>query len=667
MLLSAFVLSSVLFLSAQAQFQVHGEDFKPDFELEATEGDLAIDCQKRKSVLINGQSPGPQLTMAEGKVTWVRVWNKMEDLNLTMHWHGLSQRAAPFSDGTPLVSQWPIPPGHFFDYEVRPEPGDAGTYFYHSHVGFQLITAHGPLIVEDPDRERAEKEYGKDVVLTLADYYAKDDGTIESGLLADPFRWSGEPNAVLVNGHSGKADFGSSSDASCEPYVIDVVPDQLYRLRTIGATALSMVKLGIEGHDKLSVIEADGGLTEPVDVDHMQVAPGQRFSYRLQTKSAAEIDQMNKTEFWIRYESRERPESIKGYALLRYRMDKCEKPPQPKSKLPEKSPVELPNTTNDYLEYKLQPAQEEKRKEFPRLQDVTRTVTIQINQMLTSGEYVDGKLNGSLVWAQNGNPWKENVQAAVQQMPYLISVYAAAQAEGVDNKTMPSYDRALQNGGFDSETKTFPAKVGEVLDIVWQNNGGLTGNFDIHPMHIHGEHAWDLGSGSGTYDAGENEKRFEDYTPARRDTTLLYRYTNKDKPDTTNGWRAWRVRVTEENVGAWMMHCHIAQHSAMGMNTVWIFGDTPALMSRFPLSPLTEAYLSYGGEAYGSAVKNPTVNHHFGDDKKDEEKKGEEEKDEGEKKDDEEKKDEGEKKDETGEGEATPPPPPPPSPEEQQE
>ncbi|PFH61463.1 hypothetical protein XA68_17294 [Ophiocordyceps unilateralis] len=620
MLCPAFLLSSLLLLGAQAQFQVHGDDFKPDFELEATTGELDIDCQKRLSVLINGQSPGPQLNMTEGKVTWVRVWNKMSDLNLTMHWHGLSQRAAPFSDGTPLVSQWPIPPGHFFDYEVRPEPGDAGTYFYHSHVGFQLITAHGPLIVQDPNLEQAEQEYGEDVVMMLADYYAKDDHTIESGLLADPFRWSGEPQAVLVQGHSGKANFGSGNP-SCEPYVIDVEPGKMYRLRMIGATAISVVKLGIEDHSNLTVIEADGSYTEPTEIDHMQLAPGQRFSYRLQAKSAAEIDRMNKTEFWVRYESRERPESIQGYALLRYRMDKCEKPPRPKSQLPDKSPIELSTTTNDYLEYQLQPASQQERQKFPRLSEVTRTVTIQINQMLTSGEYVDGKLQGSLVWVQNGSPWKEDVQAEANQMPYLITVYTANEA---DNVTMPNYERALENGGFDSETKTFPARVGEVLDIVWQNNGGITGNFDIHPMHIHGEHAWDLGSGSGTYKAEENEKRFEGFTPARRDTTILYRYTEKDAPDTTNGWRAWRIRVTEDNVGAWMMHCHIAQHAAMGMNTVWIFGDTPALMSRFPTAPFTEGYLKFGGEAYGSADKSPVVNHHFGQDEA-EEKKAEEE------------------------------------------
>ena len=28
---------------------------------------------------------------------------------------------------------------NYFDYEVRPELDDAGTYFYHSHVGFQYL------------------------------------------------------------------------------------------------------------------------------------------------------------------------------------------------------------------------------------------------------------------------------------------------------------------------------------------------------------------------------------------------------------------------------------------------------------------------------------------------------------------------------------------------
>ena len=64
---------------------------------------------------------------------------------------------SPFSDGTPAVSQWPIPPLHYFDYEFRIQYGDAGTYFYHSHVGFQAITAAGALIIEEARGEHLIK------------------------------------------------------------------------------------------------------------------------------------------------------------------------------------------------------------------------------------------------------------------------------------------------------------------------------------------------------------------------------------------------------------------------------------------------------------------------------------------------------------------------------
>ncbi|KAF4624129.1 hypothetical protein G7Y89_g14045 [Cudoniella acicularis] len=56
---------------------------------------------------------------------------------------------SPFIDGTPSVSQHPIPPAHFFDYKILVPIGMAGTYFYYSHVGFQAVSAAGPLIVDE--------------------------------------------------------------------------------------------------------------------------------------------------------------------------------------------------------------------------------------------------------------------------------------------------------------------------------------------------------------------------------------------------------------------------------------------------------------------------------------------------------------------------------------
>ncbi|KAH7242664.1 Cupredoxin [Fusarium tricinctum] len=593
------VLALLPFLAlASAESQVHDGSFTPDYVLEATLDDIKVNCISRSSVTFNGTSPGPTLYLKEEQTTWIRVYNRVPDNNVTVHWHGLSQRAAPFSDGTPLVSQWPIPPNQFFDYEIRPTRGDAGSYFYHSHVGFQSLTAHGALIVWDADKP--EYDYDEDVSLLVGDNYAAEDETIEAGLLADPFKWSGEPQSITLQGKSGNKSSDDAPDLSCTPHIIHVDPGKTYRFRFISATALSLIKLGIEDHDNFTVIEADGSYTKPAAIDHVQVSSGQRFSYLLTTKSKDEVCDGEKSQFWVRYESRDRPQVITGYALLKYRCN--DETALPKA-LPSSSPVELSNKTYDYLEYTLEGLSEENNRAFPRLSEVTRTVTIQINQILTTGQYENGTLNGTVAWAQNGLPWKESVQAEHNQVPYLIQVYETGKT--------PNYTLALEHGGFDPETKAFPAKVGEVLDIVWENNNGPTGGWDFHPMHVHGYHVYDLGAGNGTYDAQKNEEHFKNFTPVLRDTTNLYRYAVKGVPHNTAGWRAWRIRITEDNIGAWMMHCHVAQHQVMGMATVWVFGDAEDIRGKFPAVPYTQGYLNYGGSAYGSEDTQPVVNHYY--------------------------------------------------------
>lgn len=208
---------------------------------------------------------------------------------------------------------------------------------------------------------------------------------------------------------------------------------------------------------------------------------------------------------------------------------------------------------------------------------------------------------------QNDNDWQETVQAKAREVPYLVEVYVTG--------TTPNYTNAIANGGFDPETRTFPAKVGEVLDIVWENNNGPSGGWDYHPMHAHGEHIWDLGGGNGTYDAAKNEAKFSKrpggFIPTRRDTTNLYRYATSGVKQTTAGWRAWRIKVTADNVGAWMLHCHVAQHATMGMNTVWVFGEAEDILKKFPATPYVNGYLDYGGSAYGSDTTDPLVYHYF--------------------------------------------------------
>lgn len=85
----AFFLASYLSLTA-AKTTCHNETFIPDAILRITEGNLAQSCYPSKAtVLVNGTSPGPALTIKQGYTYWIRVYNDMPIKNLTMVNHSL--------------------------------------------------------------------------------------------------------------------------------------------------------------------------------------------------------------------------------------------------------------------------------------------------------------------------------------------------------------------------------------------------------------------------------------------------------------------------------------------------------------------------------------------------------------------------------------------------
>ena len=63
---------------------VHGNSFVPDIILRISYEQITQDCQLRDSIVVNGTSPGPDLRIPAGKTTWIRVYNDMQDRNLTM-------------------------------------------------------------------------------------------------------------------------------------------------------------------------------------------------------------------------------------------------------------------------------------------------------------------------------------------------------------------------------------------------------------------------------------------------------------------------------------------------------------------------------------------------------------------------------------------------------
>ncbi|GAD95403.1 multi-copper oxidase, putative [Paecilomyces variotii No. 5] len=602
----------------------HDSQFQPDYILRISSDTINVACRSRLSTVVNGTSPAPPLYLKENQTTWVRVYNDLEYENTTIHWHGLSQSVAPYSDGTPQASQWPIKAQHFFDYELHPKIGEAGTYFYHSHVGFQAVSAAGPLIVEEADGQHPYN-YDEERILFFSELFNNTDKQIMEGLTAPyaQFLWPGEAEAILVNGNGFGALLGNETGATmpfdnrstseitqCNPEIIQVEANKSYRFRAISGVAMSPFVFGFEDHDNLTVISADGRYTQPASTDIIQMGTGQRYDFILSTKTEEELQALGKTEFWVQIETRYRELNNTFYAILSYSGNSSASNESMETQFtpPSEPPISIPYSIQDWLEYTLEPLMPNG---FPSSNEVTRTVT------LTSAQF---NVAAGTMWTINNHTWKEtnehqgdspfNDTNVTGETPYLVNIY------NLGEKAIPDYDNAVQfHQGWDSKLNVYPAKVGEVIDIILVNEpNGQFGGFDAHPFHFHGAHVWDMGSGPGAYDAAANEEKLKGYSPILRDTSMLFKYTASDdiggsNSYTSQGWRAWRLKVTDP--GVWLLHCHILQHMIEGgMQTVWVVGNASEI-TRDRRLDLTEGYLTFGGNAYGNSTYDPFVTHFY--------------------------------------------------------
>ncbi len=111
----------------------------------------------RPGIGYNGASPGPTLRMREGDTATIHVTNNLE-VPTSIHWHGL---ILPFDqDGVPGISYSGIAPGETFTY--RFPIVQSGTYWFHSHSGFQESDgAYGSIVIEPEESKQnvADREY----------------------------------------------------------------------------------------------------------------------------------------------------------------------------------------------------------------------------------------------------------------------------------------------------------------------------------------------------------------------------------------------------------------------------------------------------------------------------------------------------------------------------
>nr|AHD24913.1 putative laccase 9 [Flammulina velutipes] len=269
-------ISSILLLLSRVSW-VAADDV--NFILDIANDVVAPDGFDRAGVIVNGIFPGTIIQANKDDVLHITANNLLTDptmrRSLTIHWHGLFQMRTATEDGPAFVNQCPVAPDHSYTYDI-PLNGQAGTYWYHSHLASQYVDGlRGALIVYDP----VDPHLGlydiddASTVITLADWYHLPSiGLTEQFLEVKSFH---EPiaDSGLING-KGRFVGGPQVDWSR----INVVAGKRYRFRIINMSGYGEFDFAIDGHD-MTIIEVDGVSHAPLRVDSFKIYAAQRYSF----------------------------------------------------------------------------------------------------------------------------------------------------------------------------------------------------------------------------------------------------------------------------------------------------------------------------------------------------------------------------------------------------
>ena len=257
---------------------------------------------------LNGGVPGPILRWKEGERVTLRVTNNLS-VDSSIHWHGL---ILPYQmDGVPGLSYDGIKPEETFEYQFDLQ--QSGTYWYHSHSGYQEQTGlYGAIVIEP--REKDPYEFDRDYVIQLSDWSDEDPEDVYAKLkkMGDYYNrnertigdlWQDIKQNGVANTWSKRSMWNAMrmsdrdiSDVSGATYTFLMngqTPDtgwkglfkkgEKIRLRFINASAMTFFDIRIPNL-KMTVIASDGQNIEPVSVDDIRIGVAETYDVIVEPK-----------------------------------------------------------------------------------------------------------------------------------------------------------------------------------------------------------------------------------------------------------------------------------------------------------------------------------------------------------------------------------------------
>lgn len=564
-------------------------------------------------IAVNNQVPGPTITTHEDQTLIIRVVNKMHTDSTTIHWHGMHQKQTPWSDGVAFISQCPILPGQNFTYTFKAAPH--GTSFYHAHIGDQRsMGLYGALIVK-PKESASRLDTDGEHVLIIQDWNHDDDAeTLYQKMINGVFDLTGtarQPtNAVdgssfsrfhmhsgIING-KGRFYHDSRNHNEAPLEVFEVEEETSYRFRVISAATLYPFRVYVEGHKKINILASDGFEISIPTVESFIIHPGERYDFRLDTKSNPE-----KGVYMIVAESLEvnlpENEVHVAEALIWYNDFNFTYPKEKLTTNPCIQNRECITFNCPYLYY----PKTSYRKCLTYNDAKTKDSSSNFNDEM-KGKVKELFFNFAFPGENGNTPGSVNGR---QFLPPPVAILSDSDDVSTKCGDDCGSDKICEC------TYSVTLEKDQVYQFVLSNLG--KGRGWSHPVHLHGHSFYVVKMGFGIYNVSTgllleqtrdikcndqksfcNEEKW--YDPYWNDGN--YPSLNFDKPpqkDTivvpSGGYVV--IRFKADNPGAWFFHCHIDLHNTNGMGMVVLEGNYKGVVlpKNFPRCSNFDGTLSY--------------------------------------------------------------------------
>lgn len=506
-----------------------------------------------QALAINNQIPAPTLRFKEGDTVTLNVHNQMKE-GTTIHWHGV---LVPWTmDGVENVSQEAIPSGKVFSYTFKLK--QSGTYWYHSHAGFQEQQGlYGAFIIDPLEPEPFT--YTKDYVIVLSDWsntspdqifanlkkdgdYYTPDFPLQPSLarfMGDYNKGTPEERKKLISDYEMMQDMRMSiydigdvaydayllnGHTKAQPWTANVQVGDIVRLRFIGAAGSTIYHVKIPG-TTMKVVHVQGHDVEPYSVEDFTIAPGET------TDVLVSIE--NDSPYIIYAESADTLGAAVGALLTRpgQRVDYRQVKP-----FPTPQPVMMGHGSHMDMgsaHHSMESMSHEKMKPSDHsMHSMSHEGKASMQESLTKGtKYQDLKST-----FKTNDPDKPFQEIKMELSGYM-------------NRFM-----WFINGLPESEAEPILIEPGKRYRITFTNSSMMN-----HPMHIHG-HFFILRNGHGEYDP--------------------FLHTIEVAPGATV------VADFDADVsGQWFFHCHHLYHMMAGMSRVFRYSNFMEKYEKCKASP----------------------------------------------------------------------------------